>query len=778
MSVLSFPRIYFSGYMEWNVDTANNNDYVPIYDGANAALDWDYLGTLNPPITPANFQTTFRPWVIQPTEDACPPTPPPSSNQDTCSVCGDPNCHMGSRWNYYGDQSCSFVQYGNYTSVVSGGATGYNQPAQPGDPILGQPITMYGRLVDINPASPFCSQIYFTSFGVGGADANIGGPQYQRMYSRSFFVPRNIASDLIIAGAIGVEFQTTVPAELITYTNGANSPLLQSLIDATQASGAAGLMLRFATYNTLYYQNGIYNDYPEVPNCDQLTKMLQSGDVFLNPAYSSVVGAVGVWYPGELSTAPGGHMLIPNAVVTPVSSSPSALRAAAAVEDRAGGGAPKVRLAGYNVHLQETASAPAAETAAAAQPQAQVQAATQPPAPLALGVIMAEVNGDAGIVSLDLMNGIAEWTSSGAKFDYGTFDLGVQMPDTTFNLIGSFDSSQYDQSAYEAGGGIVDVPFAGGVTAEDISGWLAAGGLMALQAGSTLASLESPLTVQSDDRGIYVDQCQVQQVTIQVLFQGAPAAPGTQVLLVEYYPWPLTLGTGLMVQAGTAPPSGGSGQFCNLEPQGPYLTFLDGNIVTVGDDGTATFSIATNAAGFPIIVYYPFYYGNPAPTPQPQISFGFTSYDTLSIGNAFYSTVRALPWDNGLVQDFVDCWNAEGPYSGQPQYDSTQVWNFVYGNILYLYDMIYPAMSGIIDFSSQTAVQSMIGPILARTDAAIDATYPYMPVTRELSAGKRLVLEAWGGLVEAGFPQEPLQPIAVPCDLLPPQPGATAESRS
>ncbi|HEU0016507.1 MAG TPA: sialidase family protein [Longimicrobium sp.] len=774
MSVLSFPRIYFAGYMEWNVDTANNNDYVPIYDGANAALDWDYLATLTPPITPANFKTAFQPWVITPTLDACPPSQaapplPPGTPQDACTTCGNANCHMGSRWNYYGNQGCSFVQYGAYTSVTTGGATAYGQPASSTDPILGQPISLTGRLVDINPASPFCSQIYFNSFSVGGTNANIGGPQYQRMYSRSFFVPRNIASDLIIAGAIGVIFQTAVPTELITSTNSANSALLQALIDATQAEGAQGLMLRFATYNTLYYQNGTYNDYPAVTTCDQLTQMLQAGKVFLNPAYSSVVGAVGVWYPGELATAPGGHMLIPNATVTPVTGSSGSAPGAGAravADDAAGGGAHKVRLTGYNVALKKTAHAPA-DTGAAARTEAAVT--VQPPVPLALGVIMAEVNGGAGIVSLDLMNAIAEWTSSGTKFDYGTFDLGVHMPDGTFNLIGSFGSSAYDQAAYQAGGGIVDVPFTNGVTADDISGWLGSGGGLALQAGSTLASLEAPLTVQSDDRGIYVDQCQSQRVTIQVLYQGAPAPAGTPVLLAEYYPWPLVLGTGLMVLSGTAPPSGGTGQFCNLQPQGPYLTFLDGNTVTVGSDGTATFSIASTGAGFPIIVYYPYPAGETAPTPQPTIGFSFVGYDTPAIGNAYYSTVRALPYDNALPQQFVDCWNAQGAYAGQPQYNSTQAWNFVYNNILYLYDMLYPAMSQIIDFGSQTAVEGAIGPILARTQADIDDTYPYMPVTRELSAGKRLVLEAWGGLVQAGYPQQPLQPIAVGCTHWSPQ---------
>jgi hypothetical protein len=758
MSVLTFPRIYFAGYMQWNVDTANNNDYLPVYDGANAALDWDYLATLSPPITPQNFETAFQPWLITPTEDACPQPGP--YNVDSCTVCGNSTCHMGSRWNFYGDQGVSFVQYGDYVSLTTGGALAYGQPAAGDDPIVGAPISIAGRLVDINPASPFCSQLFFQNLTVGGSGASVGGGQYQRMYSRSFFVPRNISQDLIIAGAIGVVFQTTIPTALVASTNTAGSALLQQLLDTMQQPGAAGLMVRFATYNTLYYQNGTFNDQPLVADCDQLTQMLQSGQVFINPAYSRVVGAVGVWNQGELSTAPGGHMLVPNAAVTP---SPAS-RARSFVAAEGEGAPPRVRLTGYNVNVVGVAETALADTAAAVATAPAAMAPGQPPAPLAFGVAMAEVNGGAGIVSLDFMNTIPEWTSAGAKFDYGTIGVGVQMPGGGYNAIGAFGSGDYDQAAYEANGGIVDVPFDDGVTADTIDGWLSQGGQMALQVGSTVASLEVTLTAQSDDRGVYVDQCRVHEVTVQVLSGGAPAPAGTQVALAEYYPWPLVLGSGLMVLSGTVPPSGGTGPFCNLQPQGPYLTFLDGNTVTVGDGGLATFRIATQAPGFPIIAYYPYLAGDTPPAFQPQIAFGFSSPGVASIGTAFYSTVRALPYDNALPQAFVDCWNAQGAYAGQPQYSSAQVWSFVYSNILYLYDMLYPAMSRIIDFGSQSAVEAAIGPILARTAAPIEALYPYMPVTRELSLGKRLVLEAWGALVLANFPQQPLAPIPIPCD--------------
>jgi hypothetical protein len=735
MSVLAFPRLYFNGTMQWNVDTTNNNDYVPVYDAADAALDWAYLATMEPPITPSNFQEAFRPWVVKPTSDSCPPSSPGQPNQDNCN--DDPTCHMASRWNYYGNQGCSFVQYQNYVTVTTGGALAYNQPAAADDPILNQPVSISGRLVDINPVSPFCSQIYFNSINAGSSQTFIGGPQYQRMYSRSFLAPRNISSDLIIAGAVGTIFQTTIPTSSVKSGNGGSSPLLTALLQAIQAQGASGLMIRMSAYNTLYYQNGIFNGTTQQPRtCDELTQMYQSGQVFTNPAYSRIVGVIGVWNDGELSTAPGGRMLVPNATVKP----PSAVQAAA----------PQVKVEGHARVLFDAAPAAGADV--------------QPPAALPLGAIQAEVNASSGIVSLDFLNAVPEYTAGGTKFDYGSFDVGAQMPDGSFNVIGSFGSNQYDQSAYEANGGLVDVPFASGVTASDVTQW-AAKGLLALRNQGQIVSLELPLTVQTDDRGIYLDECRVQTITLQVLYKGEPAPAGTQVALAQYYPWPLIVATGEWVLFGTTPPSGGDGPFCNVTPAQPYLSFPGGNTVTLGSNGTATVKITPQAAGFPIVAFYPYLAGAPAPQIQPQVTFSFVNYGTYTIGTAFFTTVRALPFDNALVEQFVDCWNATGSYTGQPQYNEDAIWQFIYNNIFYIYDMLYPAMDQIIPLGNQQKVQANIGVILQRISETIVDTTGFMPVTREMSAAKRLILDTWGGLVLDNFPQKPLPPIKVPCDV-------------
>jgi hypothetical protein len=242
MSVLSFPRIYFQGYMQWDVCTSNNNDYLPVYDAASAALDWGFLGQLQPPITPDNFRDSFRPWAIEPYDDSC-----PISTEGPSDSCGaNPPSHLPSRWNFYGSMGCEFIQHpaNNAHSKTCGGDLGYNQPASPSDPILNQPVQIFGntiggrpspaRLIDINPASPFCSQIYLSSFKMGGDQTSLGGAVSQRMYSRSFFVPRNISSDLIIAGPIGAIFQTTIPTAALQSAG--SSDLVAALVAAAQAA--------------------------------------------------------------------------------------------------------------------------------------------------------------------------------------------------------------------------------------------------------------------------------------------------------------------------------------------------------------------------------------------------------------------------------------------------------------------------------------------------------------------------------------------------------------
>ncbi len=753
MSVLSFPRIYFQGYMQWDVCTANNNDYLPVYDAANAALDWSFLGGLQPPITPDNFRDSFRPWAIQPYDDSCPvSTAGPS---DACSSA--PSSHLASRWNFYGSGGCAFIQHpaNNARSLSTGGDLGYGQPASPADAILNQPVAIVGntiggrvsaaRLVDINPASPFCSQLYLSSFKLGNSQTYLGGAVSQRMYSRSFFVPRNISSDLIIAGPIGAIFQTTIPTASLESANGGSSALLAALVEAARAAGAAGVMLRFATYNTVYYQNGIFNDIAERPRtCEQLTALYQQGKAFINPAYSRVVGVLGVWNQGELATAPGGHMLAPARALAPVSAAPRASVRAAV----------PIGVIGHSA-LQFA-------------PGADLAATTSSLPPLAPGVIHAEIDAAAAIVSLDLQNAIPEFTLDAdlqaERYDYGPLDVGVSLPGGAFELIGTFAYDRYDKAAYSAKGGLVDVPFGPGVTAEQISRWLGAeGGLLALRAQGQILSLESPLTAETDDRGVYIDQGESQQITLQVRYKNGVPPAGTQVSVAQYFPFMVKLGTGSWSLFGAEPPpvSQDPGPVCNALPASRYLTVTSA-LVPVDAAGKAAVSVASLAPGFPILAYYPCLAGQ-VPSLQASVIFPFSDPAVFSIGTAFYSVARVLPFDNALVSQFVDCWNATGSYAGQPQYSRLQAWHFVYRNILYVYDMIFPVMDEFMPLGDLPRVEGAIDQLMVMITADMEvASTLYMPVTRDLSAGKRLILETWGSLVVRKYPQVPLPPLSLP----------------
>src|SRR5258708_2113861 len=167
MSVLSFPRVYFQGLMEWDPCTFNNDDWQNFltYDAANAALNWSYLATQGPVVPPGitqdNFTTLFRPWAITLQQDNNPNDAPPGLRVPT-------------EWNMFGSHAVNFVQYNDLLTPVTGGDLGYGQPSE-GDPIIGGPVKISpdttspaARLLHITPAPVWAGQIYHAPLAFGG----------------------------------------------------------------------------------------------------------------------------------------------------------------------------------------------------------------------------------------------------------------------------------------------------------------------------------------------------------------------------------------------------------------------------------------------------------------------------------------------------------------------------------------------------------------------------------------------------------------------------------
>ena len=693
MSVLSFPRIFFKGYASWDPCTFNNNDFAkfPTFNAAQAALNWPFLAIQDPPITPDNFRRTFRPYAIKLQGD---------------SIDSPDGPRVPCEWNMFGSHEVAFVQYQDYTTTVTGGATGYGQRVT-ADPVIGTTLSIQGdsdsstpKLVDTNPSSFWSSQIYYRSLQVGSKDYSVSGPRAERMHSRWINLSRIYSADPQLtqpAASVACCFQACIPNTGIIWQNGAGggpaSPLLTALQEASTRAGAQGVMVRFTAYVNMYFRNGILNGIAQqARNYTDLAALLakawetwnQSGntsDFFSQPCYSHVVGSIGVWNDGELASVPMGRYLSANAPVAPAGSTQTTM----------------------------------------------------------LGPAAAQVDYQNNILSLDLGSAIPEVAIAGTpassleKLDLGT--LGVGLLNGSSSLpIGKLDYAQYGRQAYEASAGIVDIPLPASVTPQQVQQ-----GLLAIQAsgasGPVTALLEQRFCAQSDSRGIYLDQGSEQTFQITVLQQGVPAA-GAKVLLAQY-DQNLSL-------VPSAPPTyisftRGEQHVVNSDvvnsDSGPVPTIV--SVLTADANGIATAGVAAQSPGFPVVAFFPFS-GGTLPAPPPSL---LSSDHRLYV---FYVTVRVLPFDNFLPQEFIDLWNST--------HDSTKAWDFVYKRILYVYDMIFSVMLEYVNLGSQSAFDGSAAAIRRLIDKSLaQEGTSAMPVTRDLSEGKRIVLQLYLYLVTQKF---------------------------
>lgn len=138
-------------------------------------MNWPFLAIQDPPITPDNFRQTFRPYAIKLQGD---------------SIDSPDGPRVPCEWNMFGSHEVAFVQYQDYTTSVTGGATGYGQRLT-ADPVIGTTLSIQGdsdsstpKLVDTNPSSFWSSQIYYGYLQVGSRNYSVKGPRAARMHSR------------------------------------------------------------------------------------------------------------------------------------------------------------------------------------------------------------------------------------------------------------------------------------------------------------------------------------------------------------------------------------------------------------------------------------------------------------------------------------------------------------------------------------------------------------------------------------------------------------------
>lgn len=626
MSILSLPRINFIGFTDWSPCTGNNASSIYL------------IGPVEPALNGKTF-AEFRKWIRE----------------------RDPNLlQPNGSWNLYGDNGARFAETRiNGAQLTSGSVAS-------ADPLLGQPVQVQGLVYSDGPAparlvmtDPYTggeatSQIFYQWITVGvvdgPADQRIGfkAAAACRMFARWPYQTRNLGITFK-EGMVGCIWQAAARKQDIEWYGVERSPALAALKAAATSASNQGLLMRFASYRTLYYQTAAFNG-QRITNGLELVAAYEQGFTGDNPARSAMVGTFGIWEPGELASAGTQRLLSPLSAQIANSSSIATL-----------------------------------------------------------GPAMAKVDTARNVLAVDLISAFPEANEQLDKANFGT--LRVQARDARGAVIPIADLpyAQYDRQSYEASGGISEFPLPAGKTSDIAAGTIE---VAQNQIGQYTPVLQQARFVaETDDWGVYVDEGETVLVTVTVTENGAP--PKSQVRLwLQQYDSDGNLLSKPVVKI--------------VEPAGNPIS---DNTVTV-TDGTANFGIRSIVEGACFLAFYPFTGNKPDNIPT----------QNFPLPTSFYCCVRMLPFDNELEQKTPD---------------SQLSWSFIYNNVLSVFDLVYPIMSVVRNLADRNVVEAMAEQLKFAISLDTFESTLYMPITRDLSAGKRKLLQRFVNLLPNRVPPDP-----------------------
>lgn len=413
----------------------------------------------------------------------------------------------------------------------------------------------------------------------------------------------------------------------------------------------------------------------------------QRGETALNPKIGSVVGSLGVWNGTDMISTPVGRMLQQPG---PPFFAPQDLAAGAAI-------------APMRVKTHE-------DVERIVRPNTGLQAlAASTPCERKMGPAAAVVEGNQVVLDLSTAFpeiGCAPGTSGdpNAKHDFGVVNLEVVHEGTT-TVLGPV---HYDLDTYRCLGGVWAVDFEGS-GAEVADGWLQ---LRAGDGAVLLQETDVPLVV-TDDQAVYLDL---------VNSEGAHQARGSADLRVFDKGEPRSAPLELTVEVWADTQELGTANSVNpLVITATVLADVQvpgGSTFCVPAGGRAEVPITGEAAGCYKLRYI---------TPGMHVD-----EQNPNFAVEYFSCYRILPWDD---------------YSEVP--DDELTFDLVYREVFGYYAILYPVMSKIIPWgpdntpSDPERVAQFASLILDAIDESRRGTTLEMPITRELSAGKRALLQRW-----------------------------------
>lgn len=439
MSVLETPRVYFKGEVSWDPVTTNN--YSP--DQTAAAYDENECeATLN--------QAPVRAKV----------------NAFRQAAAGE--IVSAGNWNPHGTYRSPF-----YNAYVSGVDAGDGLAVD--DPFVSAPVNFVGMLVDAEPYGAFSSQLFFDemSFGIAGG-CRIAGKRVTRISDRFINFSANPSNNMV-AGVASVMWQTCFAKGDGLTIDAHDSAVLQALLASIADPDVAGVMVRFATYRTVYYDDPTLSN--RSPATQQAGAALQAkiaaGGFQPNPARSLVVGSVGLWRKSEALTEPSDRALVSTFATIP-GCAPAAK------------GGPVVATAFARVGARS--------------------------------------------ITLDLSNSMPCSNREADKIDIGELTLFAADPPPAVAItkVATIPFKDYDRTAFDATSGIVEVPLDAGVAKS------LAGRNLSIQGpdGTTYLS-EAPLRAIPASPNLYVHQAEPAEAVVQVYERGMPANAGVNVTMSD-----------------------------------------------------------------------------------------------------------------------------------------------------------------------------------------------------------------------------------------------------
>ena len=234
---------------------------------------------------------------------------------------------------------------------------------------------------------------------------------------------------------------------------------------------------------------------------------------------------------------------------------------------------------------------------------------------------------------------------------------------------------------------------------------------------------EKTLHADTDERARYIDEGEQAAITVKVFERGQPVADDRAKLLVMQYDKNWSSGDPIAVDPGGQP--------------------IDKRVLEV-KDGRAWLDVKVHKPGVCYLAYtaYPANQSPPAVQPDPQ--------------SQGYTAVRGLPFDNLLEQ-----------HTG----DDELSWKFLYERVLRTWDKVYPVMSVVRDLHKKTVFDGMTEQTRFAISPERFETCWYMPITRDLSAGKRKLILRYLNLLPNRVPPDSVTPDTAVAEL----PGARTE---